>query len=149
MAQQDTLVLKCTNCGASNRVPVARVADRPVCGKCKSPLPPVAEPVALDDTSFDRVLQHAELPVLVDFWATWCGPCRAFAPTLAEYARQRAGQVLVAKVDVDRAPQTAARFRIQAVPTIAVFRGGREVARQAGAVGPAELDRLVNAARAA
>jgi len=128
----------CAACGAANRVPVARLGDVPVCGRCGARL--FGEhPAALDDAGFERFVGRSDLPVVVDFWAAWCGPCRAMAPHFEQAAREHAGRVLFAKVDTDAARETAARLGIRSIPTVILFRGGREVARHSGALSNAQL----------
>ncbi len=134
--------LVCPNCDTVNRVPEARLNDLPVCGRCGGPLLD-GQPVALDEARFERFVQRNELPVLVDFWAEWCGPCRAMAPQFAEAARTMKGSVLFAKVDTEAAPNLSARLRIRSIPTLALFAGGRELARVSGAMPARELVRWV------
>jgi thioredoxin 2 len=134
--------LVCPHCDTVNRVPEARVHDLPVCGRCGGPLLD-GQPVALDEARFDRFIQRNELPVLVDFWAEWCGPCRAMAPQFAEAARATKGRVLFAKVDTEAAQNLSARLRIRSIPTLALFSGGREIARVSGAMPARELVRWV------
>lgn len=129
-----TTIIRCPNCGHKNRVPLA--ADgRPRCGHCHRPLPWIVS--ALDDT-FAEIAEQADPPVIVDMWATWCGPCRMVSPVLEQLATERAGDVKLVKVDVDRAPRLSSRFAVQAVPTLMVLHHGRVVARQAGAA-PVEV----------
>src|SRR5207249_4346302 len=109
-------IISCPSCGGKNRVAPERVADRPVCGRCGESLPPVDVPVDLDDTTFDAVVTRARVPVVVDFWAPWCGPCLAFSPIVADLARTASARMIVAKVNVDAAPRTAARFRVMSIP---------------------------------
>jgi thioredoxin 2 len=125
----DALVVVCPNCGRKNRVPAA-ANGRPRCGRCHNPLPWVAE---ADDESFAERVEHAGLPVLVDLWAPWCGPCRAVSPALENLARDRAGRVKLVKVNVDESPATASRFGVQGIPTLLVLYRGTVVARQTGA----------------
>lgn len=132
----------CPSCGTLNRVDLARAADGPKCGACRRPMP-LDRPLPLSEAAFDRVVRDAPVPVLVDFYADWCGPCRMMAPALEQVARERVGRVLVAKVDTDRAPALSQRFRVASIPTLVLLRGGVEVARETGALPKPRLDALV------
>ena len=134
----DQLHVPCPSCFAINRVPRARLHDRPRCARCKSVLFG-AHPAALDDSTFQAYVERSDLPVVVDFWAPWCGPCHVMAPQFEAAARKSAGRALFAKLDSDAAPQTAARYGIRAIPTVIAFRGGREVARQSGAMSEQQI----------
>lgn len=135
----------CPFCSTLNRVNMDRVpTDRPKCGSCGRPIL-LDRPVAVSDTSFDRIITETTVPVLVDFYADWCGPCKIMAPLLDEVAHRRAGQMLVLKLDTDKNPATGQRFGVRGIPTLIAFRGGKEVSRRVGAVPPAELDRFLGA----
>ena len=122
----------CPHCGATNRVPAARLGEDPVCGRCGQALLD-GEPVELSDANFDKVVGASDLPVVVDFWAPWCGPCRQMAPQFEQAAHTLKGRALLVKVNSDDNPQTASRFGIRSIPTLVKLDHGREVARVAGA----------------
>ncbi len=141
----ETLQLVCPHCAGLNRVPAARLGQGPKCGHCHQALFQ-GHPVALDEAGFRRQVQHSQLPLLVDFWAAWCGPCRAMAPEFEAAAKMLEPQMRLAKLDTEAAPAVAQELRITGIPTLALFAGGREVGRQSGAM-PAR--RIVEWARAA
>jgi thioredoxin 2 len=146
-AARRRVTVPCQFCGRLNRVDLARAGQGPKCGECARPIL-LDRPVKLGDADFDRTIADAEVPVLVDFYADWCGPCRMVAPIMDELARSRMGTLLVAKLDTDRAQQIAQRFQIASIPTVMVFQGGREVARQIGALPRQGYEALIDRARA-
>lgn len=137
--------ISCPFCLTLNRIDLSRTADRPKCGKCAKPIL-IDRPVRVSDQDLERVVADSEVPVLVDFYADWCGPCKMMAPMLDDIAHQRAGEVLIAKLDTDRNPTMAVRFSIRGIPTLIAFAGGREVAREVGAVPRPRLDALLDRA---
>ena len=139
----EALVVRCPACGVGNRVPRAKIDQGlvPVCGRCKTPLRVDTKPIVVTDASFSADVERSPLPVLVDAWAAWCGPCRMIAPVIDELAGQMAGRVRFAKLNVDENPATASRFNVRSIPTLLVLKGGREVDRIVGVEPKSEIAR--------
>jgi thioredoxin 2 len=144
MPDRHSATVACPFCDTLNRVDLARIEQHPKCGKCGKPIL-LDRPIAVSDANFAQVTTDSTVPVVVDFYADWCGPCKIMAPLLDDAARRRAGQLLVVKLDTDRNPVTGPRFGIRGIPTLIAFKNGKEVARRVGAVPPAELDAFLNA----
>ena len=134
------MIVACHTCQKSNRLPAARLSDAARCGGCKTALSPPSQPVIVRSADdFAELVRDSPVPVLVDFWATWCGPCRMVAPELEKLAQARAGALVIAKVDTDALPQIAGRFDIRSIPTLILFRGGQEAGRLSGALSARDI----------
>ncbi len=128
----------CPHCSAVNRIPASRLVDKPKCGKCKQPLF-TGYPIELTDENFAKVISKSDIPVVVDFWAEWCGPCKMMAPAFAEASAHLEPNVILAKLNTEVAQQTAAQFGIRSIPSIIMFKNGKEVSRQAGALNTPQI----------
>jgi len=141
------VIITCAACGQKNRLAYERMADPVRCGRCKQMLGLPGEPIEIrDSAAFDRLVARSPLPVVVDYWAPWCGPCRMVAPELQRVAARRAGRVVVAKVNTDELADLGQRFNIRSIPTLAIFAGGREVSRVVGVRPAAEIETLIDQA---
>jgi thioredoxin 2 len=144
----DPQIIRCPSCGASNRVPLEKIKQRlqPVCGRCKTPLLGDSKPLTVTDATFSAEVEHSPVPVLLDLWAPWCAPCRMVAPVIEELAKEMAGHARVAKLNVDENPATATRFQVRSIPTLLVFKEGREMDRIVGVQPKAEIARRLERA---
>jgi thioredoxin 2 len=143
------MIIACPNCSRKNRVAAKDLTQQVRCGACKTPSTPLGEPLDADPWLFDEVLKQTSMPILVDFWAAWCGPCRTAAPEVKRVAHEMAGQALVLKVDTEKHPHIAKRYRVEGIPNFVVLKDGRVLFQQAGVVASSEMVKWLQAARAA
>jgi thioredoxin 2 len=146
---KESLTRTCRSCGTENGIAGERLSETGRCGQCQAELPPVAEPLDANPVLFAQVVASASVPVLVDFWAEWCGPCQAAAPAVKKIAADMAGKVIVLKVDTDRYPELAEQFDVMGIPNFMVLKGGRVVTQEAGLVDARQLKRWIEMASAA
>lgn len=141
----DSQLIRCSGCGATNRVPRDKIEQglMPICGRCKQPLRPSNKPVIVTDASFAADVERSPVPVLLDMWAEWCGPCRIIAPVIEQLAGEMAGRVRVAKMNVDENPITSERFNVRSIPALLLLKGGREIDRMVGAQPKPEIVRRI------
>ena len=144
-----SLIRNCPSCGAKNRVPTKHLAHTGRCGVCKKPLPPLSEPVDVDASVFQDIVSQADVPVLVDFWASWCGPCHAAAPEVRELAKEMAGKAIVLKVNTEEQPELSSQFGVQSIPNFVVLRNGKVALQRAGVAPRSEMRRWLETAVAA
>jgi len=136
------MLIKCPQCQKFNRLPLERLNDKPVCGVCKASL--ALSPIEADQASFQEILKTSKLPVIVDFWAPWCGPCKIFAPTFQASAAKHGEQILHLKLDTEANPAIGQQYNIRSIPTLAIFKNGAEIERISGALPPAQLEQLIS-----
>jgi thioredoxin 2 len=140
------MIRVCQSCGQKNRIPAQHLSDEGRCGKCKTAIPPVAEPLDVDAAEFDEIVTNSSVPVLIDFWAAWCGPCRMAAPEVKTAASQMAGRAIVLKVDTEKAPALAQRYNVMSIPNFVVLKNGRIIHQQPGLVDHRQMITWLNQA---
>lgn len=136
------MLIKCPHCSKFNRLPLDRINNQPICGSCKESL--LLGPIDADQASLGEILSQSKLPVIVDFWAPWCGPCKMFAPTFSASAKKHGESILHVKLDTEANPSIGQRFNIRSIPTLSIFKNGQEIERISGALPPAQLEQLIN-----
>ncbi len=138
------MIRTCTHCGTQNRIPARHLASQGRCGQCKMVLPPQSVPLDVDQTEFDEIVRDAAVPIFVDFWASWCGPCRMAAPEVAKVAQSLAGKIVVLKVNTEQEQQLSARYNIRSIPNFAVFLNGQMQWQQAGMINQQQMEHILS-----